>query len=146
MLLISHRGNVIGPNPEKENSPSYILEAAQHFDVEIDVWFDNGFYLGHERPTYPIGKEFLTNSKFWCHAKNIEALAAMLSDNRIHCFWHQSDDVILTSKQYIWTYPGKQIASQMAIAVVPELVKSWDISKAVGVCSDYVTNQIYSVV
>lgn len=138
MLLISHRGNLNGPNPQRENSPSYILEASQYFDVEIDVWFNDGFYLGHDKPTYLIDRDFLINHKFWCHAKNIEALVEMLKVPSIHCFWHQSDDVVLTSRQYIWTYPGKEIASARAIAVVPEAVEDWDISQAIGVCSDYV--------
>lgn len=138
MKLISHRGNINGPNPGLENSPDYILETSKRFDVELDVWLTDTFYLGHDRPTYPIDYDFLANPKFWCHAKNLPALVAMLKNPLIHCFWHQEDDVVLTSKQYIWTYPGKEIANERAIAVMPEQISSWDISKAIGVCSDYV--------
>jgi hypothetical protein len=139
MILISHRGNVNGRNPDKENSPDYILEASQQFDVEIDVWsIDGKLYLGHDGPTYLTDEKFLTNDKFWCHAKNLDALVAMLNNDRIHCFWHQEDDVTLTSRNYLWTYPGKPIASIGAIAVVPERAPDWDISKALGVCSDYI--------
>ena len=46
--------------------------------------------------------------KIWFHAKNIEAFYELLKLN-IVCFWHQNDDVTLTSNGYIWTYPGKQL-------------------------------------
>jgi len=50
MILISHRGNVSGPNPKMENSPLFIQSALeQGFNVEIDVWYkDKKFYLGHD--------------------------------------------------------------------------------------------------
>ena len=42
MKLIAHRGNVNGPNPDKENHTDYINEAIiLGYDVEIDVWFVN---------------------------------------------------------------------------------------------------------
>jgi len=54
MKFISHRGNLTGPNPERENHPSYILEAtANGFEVEIDLWYENGkLILGHDEPQY----------------------------------------------------------------------------------------------
>jgi hypothetical protein len=47
MLFISHRGNINGADPTKENSPQYIEEALQkNFEVEVDVRFlNNSFYL-----------------------------------------------------------------------------------------------------
>ena len=139
-FLISHRGNILGPNEEKENCPKYIEEALINYDVEIDVWLvDGNYFLGHDKPIYPINKAFLQNQKLWCHAKNLEALTGMLKDNQIHCFWHQEDDVALTSSGFIWTYPGKKIAEEKAIAVIPEKNNfEWDISKAEGICSDFV--------
>ena len=62
---------------------------------------------------------FLKKDGLWCHAKNIEALNLMLREG-IHCFWHQEDDVTLTSKGYKWTYPGKQL-TENSICVKPEL-------------------------
>lgn len=140
MILISHRGNISGPIKEKENSPNYIKNAlSSGFDVEIDVWFiDNQFYLGHDEPTHKVEEKFLINSSFWCHAKNLDALTQMLKNKNIHCFWHQNDDVALTSNSFIWTFPGKEIASTRAIAVLPERIQGWNISCAYGVCSDYV--------
>ena len=39
MILISHRGNITGPNKEMENKPEYIEKTLKMgYDVEIDVW------------------------------------------------------------------------------------------------------------
>ena len=56
MILISHRGNIDGVKPTKENSPEYILEAISlGYDVEIDVWkVDGKWFLGHDEPEYAI--------------------------------------------------------------------------------------------
>ena len=38
MILISHRGNIDGKNPEKENTVAYITEALDKgYHCEIDV-------------------------------------------------------------------------------------------------------------
>jgi hypothetical protein len=140
MILISHRGNISGPNKLLENSPDYILQAVSKYNVEIDVWYkESNFYLGHDEPQYLIDEEFLFINNLWCHAKNLDGLVKLLEFN-VHCFWHQNDDVTLTSNNYIWTYPGKDISNSKAIAVMPELNKGWDISKAEGICSDYISN------
>jgi hypothetical protein len=138
--IISHRGNINGPRRELENKPRYINQALElGYDVEIDVWWkDDGFWLGHDEPQFKVNRQFLQNDKFWCHAKNIEGYK-MLDNNNIHCFFHQEDDVTLTSKGYIWTYPNKQLTDN-SIAVLPkELDKSLN---CYGVCTDFVTRWI----
>ena len=138
MILISHRGNINGPAPDQENHPDYILQALKKVQaVEIDVWYqDNSWALGHDSPTYEINKHFLLNESFWCHAKNIDALVRMnLLGN--HYFWHQRDDASLTSRGYIWTYPGKKLTS-MSIAVMPEEVGLEKVPDCAGICSDYI--------
>lgn len=137
MIYIAKRGNCSGPNPEKENKPEYIIRALERFHCEIDVWMIDGqFLLGHDQPQYQIDPAFLQMPRLWCHAKNIAALEAML-DQQVHCFWHESDQVTLTSSLYLWTYPGKPLGKN-AIAVLPELFPNWDISSAVGICSDLI--------
>jgi hypothetical protein len=141
MLLISHRGNINGKS-EQENHPSHIDYALkQGFDVEIDVWKVNEveWYLGHDEPQYKIDLEFLKNDKLWCHAKNIKALFDMYNNN-IHCFWHQEDDVTLTSKGYLWTYPNKEL-TENSICVLPEK-QEIDIKKCAGICSDYIVRWV----
>ena len=106
------------------------------YNVEIDVWLKkNEWFLGHSVPQYKIELTFLLNNFLWCHAKNIEAFKAMLGRG-IHCFWHQKDDVTLTSNGYIWTYPGKQLTTK-SICVLPESVDYKNINCA-GICSDVI--------
>ena len=138
MILISHRGNLEGRNPEQENNPLYIYNALNKgFEVEIDVWYiNNRWYLGHDSPEHEITLDYLKNNKFWCHAKNIDSLNGMLKEGEIHCFWHQEDDVTLTSNGFMWTYPGKPLTDK-SICVLPE--KNDQIPKKVlGICSDCV--------
>jgi hypothetical protein len=143
MKIISHRGNIDGPDPSNENNPKQILKAIKNgFDVEIDVWFikSKGYFLGHDKPVYPIDKKFLINKKLWCHAKNVHALK-WLVENDFNTFFHDIDDYTLTSKGYIWAYPGKALVKG-SVCVMPEMVedpsyleKNKDIIYAV--CSDY---------
>ena len=135
MILISHRGNTSGPAPSYENHPDYLREALiAGYECEVDVWYkDDEWWLGHDEPVYDISKAFLQNNKLWCHAKNLEALHKMLQNN-IHCFWHQEDDYTLTSKGFVWTYPGKPVCKN-SIIVCYELPK--EMPDCLGICSDY---------
>ena len=142
-VFISHRGNIDGKIESRENSPDYIEEAIKlGYQVEIDVWLVNGsWYLGHDKPEYSIRYEYLKNDFLWCHAKNLEALSSMIKDSKIHCFWHQEDDVTLTSRNYIWTYPGKEL-KEKSICVMPEKSNikpgSNKLEGCVGICSDII--------
>ena len=105
--------------------------------MEIDVWYkDKKWYLGHDEPQYEVERTFFYNRFLWCHAKNIDALKE-LSSLGIHCFWHQEDDVTLTSMGYLWTYPGKPLTLK-SICVMPERASysKEEITRAAGVCSD----------
>ena len=141
--LIAHRGNVYGKIESRENSPDYIMEALNlGFDVEIDVWvIDNRIYLGHDAPHYEIEKEFLFNDRFWCHAKNHAALTMMIMEkDLIHCFSHNSDVYILTSRGIIWAYTGKPV-NEETICVMPENCNNYsndDLKNCLGICSDLV--------
>ena len=137
MFLISHRGNLNGIQKDKENEPKYIISAIDKgFDVEVDVRFENNkFFLGHDYNQFEIDKEFLLNKKIWCHAKTNEALSA-LDEIKAHFFWHQEDDYTITSKGYIWTYPGKKLLSK-SICVLPEKANYKEIN-CIGICSDFI--------
>ena len=140
MILISHRGNLNGKTDD-ENKPKYIEEAlSQGFDVEVDVWYDNNqFWLGHDKPQYKVSDGFLEHPNLWCHAKNIDALYVMNTNYHIHCFWHQEDDVTLTSWGFLWSFPDEQLTDK-SICVMPETIdKSID---CYGVCTDFVTRWI----
>ena len=60
MILISHRGNILGRKKQLENNPNYIDNTLKlGYDVEVDVWsIDKQFYLGHDEPQYKIEKVF----------------------------------------------------------------------------------------
>ena len=142
MILISHRGNISGPNPEKENHPEYILAALQAgYDVEIDVWFENGkFMLGHDEPQYefPFGLIQNYHNKLWIHCKNMDALSKLHEldsvGSKLNYFMHESDLGVLTSRNYIWSTN----LFDKGILVMPEAFNKEPIETTLGVCSDYI--------
>jgi hypothetical protein len=140
MKLISHRGNLNGKIQNNENHPEYIDEALHAgFDVEIDMWWVDGrTYLGHDEPQFEVDDKWLTErmDNLWVHCKNVELLNWIRSTS-LHWFWHEEDTLTLTSKGFVWVYPGKQpiIGS---IAVMPE-IHNEDVSKCHGVCSDIIS-------
>jgi hypothetical protein len=133
MLIISHRGNINGPDPFRENKPESIMECIERdLNVEIDVWYANGaYYLGHDLPQYEIDIDFLRNKNLWCHTKNLEALSHLQFEKSIHSFWHQNDDFTLTSQNIIWTYPNKPVTTNSVI-VSNEMVNG-----CYGICTDF---------
>jgi len=141
MIYISHRGNINGRIEEAENKPEYIDNTIKlGFDVEIDMWWVNGkTYLGHDIPQYEVDDKWLEQraNNLWIHCKNVELLN-WIRNTTLHYFWHEEDTLTLTSKQYIWVYPGKQPVIG-SIAVMPELYND-DVSKCLGICSDYIQN------
>lgn len=145
MILISHRGNINGKINELENNPDYINDALIiGYDVEIDIWvINNELFLGHDEPVHNIDISWiiLNNKKLWIHCKNVECISFLNKNyNKLNYFWHENDTVTLTSKNYIWSYPGKQ-PIQNSIAVMPELYND-DISKCIGICSDYISKYL----
>lgn len=141
MRLISHRGNINGRFESYENEPNYIDNAIKNgYDVEIDIWYIDGIlYLGHDKPQYGINFRWVRDriSKIWVHCKNIDALLFFKECGYpLNYFWHQEDDVTITSQGYFWTYPSKQL-TENSIAVMPE-INDDDVSRCYGVCSDYV--------
>lgn len=144
MRLISHRGNINGRFESLENEPTYIDKAiSEGYDVEIDVWFVDGIlYLGHDKPQYDVDFRWFIDriSKLWIHCKNIEALEYFkYLSYTLNYFWHQEDDVTITSLGYFWTYPGK-LLTKYSIAVMPELKHFDNIDISYGICSDYIKN------
>ena len=137
MIIISHRGNLNGPNTELENTPSYIDNAINYdFDVEIDIWFiDGNIYLGHDKPQYIIDFRWLRDriNKLWIHCKNLESLTFLKrSGYDFNYFWHQSDKSTMTSKGFLWTYPEIYLAD--GIVVCFDLFTE-DI-EVLGICTD----------
>jgi hypothetical protein len=145
MVLIAHRGNINGTNG-LENKPSYICLAISYgYDVEVDAWYDGGWWLGHDKPTYKITLSWIKDygESLWIHCKNLSALERMVvyNDKRINYFWHQEDSFTLTSHQWIWAYPGQPLTKH-SICVLPEISNSPYERKALkkcgGICSNYI--------
>ena len=138
MILLSHRGNLKGPNPHLENKPKYIIQAIKlGYQVEVDVRFYKGrLYLGHDKPQYKVSNNFLKNKKIWCHAKDIKALEKLKKIKSIY-FWHQNDDYTLTSNGYFWTYPGKKILKNSIYVQTGK--KKLKNTNCAGICSDYIS-------
>ncbi len=145
MLVISHRGNIAGPETSffGENHPKSIEKVINlGFHCEIDLWLENNkFYLGHDIPEYEVDFLFLKSENLWIHCKNVESLIYLSNiDFKNEYFYHQNDDVILTSGNYLWHYPKLGVLGSKSIAVLPERVPFWDLSQCFAVCTDFVNN------
>lgn len=144
MFLISHRGNINGRFESYENEPTYIdLAISKGYDVEVDVWYKDGLlWLGHDNPDYGVDFRWFRDriSKLWIHCKNIEALLYFKECGyNMNYFWHQEDDVTITSLGFFWTYPGKKL-TENSIAVMPEIKEFENLEVSLGICSDYIEN------
>jgi len=144
MILIAHRGNINGKNPEQENSFDYIDSAiSQGYDVEVDLRFllDN-FYLGHSVPQYLVDKNYLIDriDKLWVHCKDRQSFDFAL-EYKLNCFYHNKDDYTITSKGIVWAYPGIPGTRTNCVMVLPEIFWPWSAIKTFscyGICSDHV--------
>jgi len=141
MLYISHRGYIEGPDTKLENNPENLSKLiSKNIHIEVDVrYYKKSFYLGHDEPKYKIDKKFLEQANLWCHAKDFQTLDKIRSV-KCHYFCHQNDDYTLTSKGYIWVYPGKTLIKN-CIAVLPENYDQ-DLSKCYGMCTDNIKNYL----
>jgi hypothetical protein len=138
MIVISHRGNINGPQPETENCPTRIDKCIElGYDVEIDIRkIGHEFWLGHDEPQHQVEFEWLLEreSKLWLHCKDIPSLVEL--HQVFNCFFHHIDNYTLTSNNWIWAYPGMPVYEKAkAIAVMPPGVMN--LSNFSGVCTDY---------
>ena len=141
MLLISHRGNIEGPNSQLENHPTRIDSAINlGYDCEIDVRIvDNKIYLGHDNPQHLINILWLHNRKnnLWIHCKDLVTFSKFNTHySKFNYFFHESDLGVLTSHHYIWSTNNVN----NGILVMPELFDVEVNEHTLGVCSDYIKN------
>lgn len=137
MKIISHRGYLNGPDQSIENNPAHIKRIlSMGLDAEIDVLYEDRFYLGHDKPIHQVDIDFLKSDGLWCHAKSLKSLQAMLS-NGIHCFWHEQDKCTLTSKGYIWSFPGVETSGEKTVFLFPERYQDVDTTKYEAICTDF---------
>lgn len=158
MILISHRGNINGPNPEKENTKEYIQSALDMgYHVEIDVFSKNGqLFLGHDAPEHEVELEWLLErrEKLWVHAKNSAALFELTFDHlnprrQLTVFFHEQERYALIYNArnaygvvvhgVIWSRDITDINSKCVIPLLSKKMTGLMPKKKIwGVCSDYV--------
>ena len=145
MKLISHRGNLKGPIPNKENRPSYIDCAIKlGYEVEVDIRFIGGeFYLGHDTPDYRIPPSWilLRMDNLWFHCKDIDSAHELKRLNEgIKFFCHSNDPYIITSTGNLWVHDLNMTLNNNCI--IPLLTKkemdSYNINYVYAICSDYI--------
>jgi glycerophosphoryl diester phosphodiesterase len=141
MIKIAHRGNINGPDVEKENTIEAIFTAiGKDFDVEVDVWVIDGIiYFGHDEPQRIIDNFIIDKigKHGWFHCKNLEALEFFDKQYKDYkYFWHQTDDYTLTSNGYIWSYPGSKTGLK-SISVDLDLSNYKSGDKVAGICTDF---------
>lgn len=136
MKIISHRGNIDGPNI-LENSPQLLLSTINRgFEIEVDIrLINNNWYLGHDEPKYLVDQSFIDQIKdnSWFHCKNLQALEKLNKDI-YRFFWHQNDDFTLTSNGYIWTYPQKEVTPK---SIIVDLNLENKYKNIYAICTDY---------
>lgn len=157
--IIAHRGNLEGPNLFHENDPECLAEilAKTDFDIEIDVrvGYENTnqyFMLGHDYGQHKIeanellGRTFC-NPRVWMHAKSIETFLVLEPLFGPNVFFHTNEDMVLTTYNHIWLYPGKErhifkSKKDNCVLVLPELtygtdISKWNVNDYYAVCTDY---------
>lgn len=147
MKIISHRGNINGPVPDKENRPSYIDCAINlGYDVEVDIRFINGqFWLGHDEPQYKIELSWMTarKNKIWYHCKDLYSAYELLNSNEDFLFFcHSNDNYVLTSNKKLWVHDLDLIINKSCIIPLLSLteINNYSNYEPFGVCTDYVYN------
>jgi len=144
MIIISHRGNIREPIPDKENRPSYIdCAIGNGYHVEIDVRSINGeLWLGHDEPQYKIDHNWLDKRRnyLWIHCKNLEAAKECWA---YHSFCHNGDPFTYTSTGHIWLH---DLSMKIDERVIIPLIDIEDLTKfnpnnfsdsPFGICTDY---------
>jgi len=144
VIIISHRGNIRGPVPDKENRPSYIdCAIGNGYHVEIDVrLIDGELWLGHDEPQYKIEHRWLREREeyLWIHCKNVEAAKECWA---YQSFCHTNDPFTYTSTGKIWLHNlSMKIDSNTIVPLIDkdDIIKLMDTSRfdnAFAVCTDY---------
>jgi len=142
--IISHRGYTDGCNKELENNPDHLESCSEKYPwmfFEIDVWkIGNNFYLGHDEPIYKVYLDFICNKKFYLHAKNLNAFEFLYQKKNSNLFrdmfYHDRDDVTITSLGRIWCNKKIWIKNSLLNQVSEETINLYDFNY-IGICTDF---------
>lgn len=145
MKIISHRGNIRGSIPDKENRPSYIdCAIGNGYDVEIDVRSINGkLWLGHDTPDYMVTIDWILkrSDNLWIHCKNLDCAKFLFNyRNMVKYFCHTGDNYVLTSTGHLWVHDLSTTIDDLCI--IPLINKNeifnYRGEYVYGICTDYV--------
>ena len=134
----------------KKKIDDNLLDKFEELLIESDVGTEIASELKEKFKKEKIGKEikdekeiFELKDNCWIHCKNLDALTFFNKFGEIYnYFWHQNDKFTLTSKGYIWTYPGETLSFK-SICVMPELnmnhteLTNLKNLKVQGICTDF---------
>ena len=121
MKIISHRGFCDGIDKSIENKPSEIeSRISEGFDVDIDWLLKLSNFL-------------------WIHCKSSESLNFLSRFQKLNYFFHDSDQYTITSKGFIWCYPGTDVIDN-SVYLFPEkfsLSSSTIKEHNLSICTDF---------
>lgn len=153
MFKISHLGNLCGPDPNLENKPEHIVSLLQNgVHVKIDVRTSQDgrlLFLGRDEPQYAIPESFLRSPGLWCHARDYGALQRLAALN-VHYFWHEAEDLVITSQQIPWvhhktdikSFPSELISRSVLMFPEKSSVNRDYIKRCYAVCTNYVWSEL----
>jgi hypothetical protein len=159
--IISHRGNLEGPEPTFENKMETFQKAMDlGYSLELDIWHkDDGLYLGHDGPDTKTSFEELLKltigypyQNVYVHCKTLETLQECVKEiplGLFSCFvpfFHDVDDCIMLMNGVVWIHPHATKKSlhrpSHSILVCPDPIKNNYIDELpwneyAGVCTDF---------
>jgi hypothetical protein len=135
---------MVGSNPSRENSPSYIDTAiSAGYDVEVDInYFGGKFYLGHDTHDYEISESWMENRKnnLWFHCKNLDSAEELCRLSNFQFFCHSTDVFVLTSTNHIWVHDLSMNLNKSCIIPLLSIddLSNYDKDIVYAICTDYI--------
>src|SRR2546429_6228317 len=118
MYIVALRANLEGRS-DCENHPQAVRKClALGFGAEVDLWtIDGEYWLGHDRPTYPIKLEEFDRDGVFFHLKTPFIPILQSAD----AFAIDHDTFVVTIRGRIWANYG-HAAPPHSIMCAPDLV------------------------
>lgn len=140
-IYISNRGNLAGKDPDEENKPDYLERALEEgLCVKTDIWvIKDRTVTGTEHPSTGINLNVFDKEKLLIQARNPTALLFLLKEG-YHCFWRQSDNFIMTNRNFVLSYAGSIFPK--SIMMEPEDNAILINNDYVGICSDFISGYV----
>jgi|TARA_R110000824_G_scaffold244049_1_gene432770 hypothetical protein len=140
-IYISNRGNLGGKDTEEENKPDYLEKALDYgVCVKTDIWLiKDRPVTGTEYPSIGINLDLFDKEKLIVQARNPSALLHLLK-NGYHCFWRETDNLIMTNRNFILSYAGSIFPK--SIMMLPEENTILTNDDYMGICSDFISGYV----